>query len=477
MPIQKQREFQNLVTTLAREFINLPLSHVEEGIHDMLGKVGQFIGADRAYIYHFTENATIANMVYEWCSPNTARDIETEQAIPTAPFSDAFERFRQGEPDFIAEVSQMPDERQIEREKLAARGIQSRITIPLFVHDELFGSMGFHAIHQAPDWAGYTVDVLKIVAEIYINVLHRKAVERQMLYQAELLQNVTDAIFSTDVHLVITSWNRACEEIYGYTAEQAIGRTIAEVLKTDYVETSRSEIIKHFIEHHQWEGEVIRYSKDGDPIDILLSVSAILGSNGELQGGVFVNRDISKRKAFEAQQLELALQSERIQILERIISDLSHDIKTPLTNIQLQLYMLGRHKDPTKHEKFIEKMSWHITRLTRLVDDILIMSRLDNSEDLKFEPINLQVMFDDLNTNYSDLAQQKQQALQFNIALGIPNIYGNPVELSRALSNLIENAINYTPEGKTIDIDAFEDEADIVITIEDQGIGIDPRRC
>lgn len=472
MVINQQREFQKLVTTLATEFINLPPEQFDSGINRMLAQIGEFIGADRAYIYQFSDDLSIANMCYEWCSLGIAPDIEGEQNIRTHPFSMVFEKFKQGEADFIPRVLDLPESRIREKALLISRSIQARITLPLFSGDTLVGSMGFHAMKSEPDWADYTVDLLKIVGEIYLNLEKRRLVENQLNYQASLLQNVTDIVIATNLQLTITSWNQAAEHIFGFTEEQVIGKRVETVIKSDFTGVSRGDMIRAFNKDEKWQGEIQHYDKDNNLIDLWVSISAIKDTRGEVLGAVYIYHDLKQRKDAEKHELELRIQAERIQVLEQIMSDLSHDFKTPLAAIKMMVYMLERNKDPVKQGEYIKRMTVQIERLTRLVDDVLTMSRLEKGVELIFAPVKLSSFLKNLSDSYSHLANDKEQKLVLELSSELPTIQANESELNRAFSNLIENALNYTPPGNTITINSFITDDEIVIEIRDTGIGI-----
>ena len=385
-----------------------------------------------------------------------------------------FEKFKRGEADFIPRVDDLEKPRWQERDLLSSRGIKARITLPLFAEDILIGSMGFHAMQSEPDWADYTVDLLIIVGEIYLNLRQRKHIEQQLHFQANLLQDVGDIIVSTDLNMAITSWNKKAEMTYGYSADRVMGKRLNNIIRAEYPDVSRKDIFRLFMANQQWQGEIRHYDKDGQALDLWLSLSGITDASGELTGAVYVYHNLKQRKEAEKHKLEVEIQKGRIEMLEQIIGDLSHDIKTPLASIQLLMYMLGKNKDIAKQAEYLERMARQIERLTRLVDDILTMSRLDKGEELQFGRVNLNSVLQDLTESLDDILASKNQTLTLDFAPDIPLIRGNETELNRAFANLIENAINYSDEGKPLYIQTRLDDASISLEIRDEGDGISP---
>jgi len=125
--------------------------------------------------------------------------------------------------------------------------------------------------------------------------------QQRIKYEAALLKYVNDAIVSMDLDLVIRSWNDAAERLYGWTADEAVGKGLTKLLDSEYPRDSREAAVKSVAESGQYEGEFIHHHKDGTPIIVLSSVSVLEDDNGETIGYVSINRDITGRqKAGEA---------------------------------------------------------------------------------------------------------------------------------------------------------------------------------
>jgi PAS domain S-box-containing protein len=126
-----------------------------------------------------------------------------------------------------------------------------------------------------------------------------KTREQRVEYEAGLLEYVSDAVVSMDMDLVIQSRNKAAEQLYGWTADEAVGRLIVDLLKTEYPKDSREFLIKRLTEAGQYEGEIVHHHRDGTPITVLTSGSVLRNGDGEVTGYVAINRDITDRKKAE----------------------------------------------------------------------------------------------------------------------------------------------------------------------------------
>ncbi|GAC1369471.1 MAG: hypothetical protein NVS2B12_21770 [Ktedonobacteraceae bacterium] len=148
------------------------------------------------------------------------------------------------------------------------------------------------------------------------NVTDQKRAEVQMLYQAQIAQSISDALVVTDMQYVIRSWNRAAEELYGWKAEEVLGKNAADIVPGVYQTDSRSIFQHEITTRGMWKGEVLQSHKDGTARYILASVSIVKDQDGNVLGMVAANRDISERKRREEENKRLLqqLQIERAQL-------------------------------------------------------------------------------------------------------------------------------------------------------------------
>jgi len=146
---------------------------------------------------------------------------------------------------------------------------------------------------------------------VFQDVTEIREAQRQLDQHAKLLELVSDAIISTDMDFVARTWNRGAQEIYGYTAAEAIGRPVREVVPIEYPQQPRPEVIARFLADGWWEGEVRQQRKDGVWLDIHSSITMIRDDEGRPIGAVSVNRDITERKRVQERLREHAESLER----------------------------------------------------------------------------------------------------------------------------------------------------------------------
>jgi PAS domain S-box-containing protein len=132
-----------------------------------------------------------------------------------------------------------------------------------------------------------------------IDITERKKAEETLREQALVIRSAPDAIFSTDSSFVIKSWNKAAERIFGWTAEEVIGKASISIFNIVYPtlnRVTRKQALRELMNTGFWKGEVIYHKKDGSPIPVSVSVSLVKDGKGNIGGTGTIVHDITKRK-------------------------------------------------------------------------------------------------------------------------------------------------------------------------------------
>ncbi len=176
------------------------------------------------------------------------------------------------------------------------------------VEQQLKGRSTFHFInrYQARDgsyhlfeWNGTpSPDGIMLFAAAR-DITEHKRTEDQLRQQSDWLRWVSDAVISTDTNLLITEWNQAAVDIYGWNSEEAIGRNMDELLQTKFVDASQADAQKILTETGLWRGQVSQQTKSGQKLYIEASVTFLRDGSGNITGGITINRDVTQRKQAE----------------------------------------------------------------------------------------------------------------------------------------------------------------------------------
>ncbi len=175
----------------------------------------------------------------------------------------------------------------------------------------------------------------------------------------------------------------------------------------------------------------------------------------------------------------LAEANEQLQSLDKLkskfVSDVSHELRNPITNLSLYLELLEFAK-PEKQPKYFSILRNQVRRLTSLVEEILTLSRLENqSYSHLYQPIDFNYLIQQVIVAHKPRAQNNRIKLLFHPAAPLPPVWGERNQITQIVTNLLDNALNYTAEGTvTVSTELHENdsETEIVLNVSDTGIGI-----
>ena len=320
-------------------------------------------------------------------------------------------------------------------------------------------------------------------------LVFRDVTEQRRTHQLEtqlaaIVRSSDDAIIGKDLNGIITSWNRGAERMYGYSAKEAIGKPITLLIPPDWPNDvpfileriKRGEVVEHY--------ETKRMGKDGKVLDVSLTVSPIHDLNGNIVGASKIARDISERKqkdqervrSLEREQQARAEAEAAVRSRDEFLSVEAHELRTPVTSLRGFAQTLTRQADHTGSlapERMLHALS-HIDvqsrKLTNLVNQLLDISRIEAGRlTLERTPTNLYKLVRDVidqaqaNTQKHSITLHSKSHVQANV---------DPLRIEQVITNLVDNAIKYSPDG-TIAVTITQEDSDLIqITVTDQGIGI-----
>jgi len=211
------------------------------------------------------------------------------------------------------------------------------------------------------------------------DVTEQKQIERQLRYQAQLLENVSDAVMAVDNDYIITSWNRAAEKLYGWTATEVLGKNIYRVLPTTYLNgASEQDAIKAMQSAGKWVGEVVQKRKDGTEVIVEACVSYLRNEKGNIIGMVSINRDITEQKRYAEERQRLYEQLQHLQKMEsigRLAGGVAHDFNNILAAILGNVKMATEKTTDEKVTKYLSRIKAASERASALTQQLLGFAR------------------------------------------------------------------------------------------------------
>ena len=300
--------------------------------------------------------------------------------------------------------------------------------------------------------------------------------------QASLLNLTHDTIFVRDISDVITYWNRGAQELYGWTAEEAIGKTAQQLLRTVFpapVDDIRAELLRT----DRWEGELKKTRADGTEVVVASRWSLRRDERGRAVAILETNNDITERKRWEQEiqslNQELAKRSTELEAinkeLEAFAYSVSHDLRAPLRHMAGYTELLQKKASSALDQKsshYITMMLESAKRMGNLIDDLLSFSRIGRAEAQKTLVSLAQLVRE-------ALTEVRQDTEGRNIAWKIgplPDFYGDRSMLRLVLVNLISNALKFTRTRPQAEIEigcAHGGGDELIIFVRDNGVGFD----
>jgi two-component system, sensor histidine kinase len=259
------------------------------------------------------------------------------------------------------------------------------------------------------------------------------------------------------------------ERLYGWSRAEAIGPISHDLLKTEFP-TSRSEIEAEFLRAGHWTGELTHRTRDGRPI-IVASHWALHEEPGQPSWVIEVNNDVSTLKAVEA-ELRYAKQAAEhaAQSKSRLLAAVGHDLKQPLTVIQIALQLLGRQLSAPDQQNLLARGERCCETLATALDTLLEASRLESGAvKPRIEAFPIQRVLDEIRQQFELPTSAK--GLSFQIVPSAARVYSDPKMLGSILQNLVDNALKYTVRGSVV-VSCQAQDGILLVKVQDTGIGI-----
>ena len=188
--LRLRSRFDDLITTISTEFINLACEEIDGGINNALKAIGEFSSVDRSYVFVFDEDKATQFNTHEWCSEGIEPQIEyLQEGISTDNSQGWIETLSHLEHIYIPSVANLPEDADTtEKEVLQAQGIKSLIIVPMAVGKVLIGFVGFDSVYSETTWSAESISLLKMVGDIFANALTRKQAEGNLLEAYEKME-------------------------------------------------------------------------------------------------------------------------------------------------------------------------------------------------------------------------------------------------------------------------------------------------
>jgi PAS domain S-box-containing protein/excisionase family DNA binding protein len=356
-------------------------------------------------------------------------------------------------------------------------------------HSLVIPTEGYTALKTADAHLREIARLQQRAASLEAEFDERERVEMAALRLAAIVESSDDAIIGKNLDGIIMDWNGGAERLYGYTAAEVIGRPISLLIPRDrpdelpsiMEQLRRGERIEHY--------ETERVTKTGQRISVSVTISPIRNAAGRLVGASAIARDISERRQLELEREELLVREQQaraaseaaVRVRDEFLSIASHELRSPLATVKGHAQMALRRLDrdgqlePKRATEAFQAIASQSDKLNRLIDQLLNVSRLENGKlQLERQTMDVVAVVEQVVSNA--LARCDGHL----ISLVAPHSIAaevDPLRLEQVLTNLLDNAIKYSPEGGGIEVEVSRPLADaLAIAIRDHGPGVPPEK-
>jgi PAS domain S-box-containing protein len=315
---------------------------------------------------------------------------------------------------------------------------------------------------------------------VWTDITERKRAEGRLREQADIINRAHDAVIVRDFTSdLVTVWNSGAERLYGWSANEAIGRPMGELIFAE--SNDRETLLEQLVSTGEFHGEITHRAKDGREVIVDARATLIRNDDGTPRSVLGINTNITEQKKFETQ----LLRAQRLESIGTLASGVAHDLNNILVPILMATPIL--RDDPPKQErlKFLDIVESSAHRGAQIVRQVLTFARGAGGDRVLLQPVYLLAEIAKIIEETFSKAIRVRTSYPEDLWL----IEGDPTQLHQVLLNLCLNARDSMPEGGNLSLNAENFDVDenyatmtpglkpgshVLINVSDTGSGISP---
>jgi PAS domain S-box-containing protein len=328
------------------------------------------------------------------------------------------------------------------------------------------------------DSAHLTRLVEEQTAELREEIVQRRKAEEESRHRAALLDKAHEAIMLLDVNGCVQFWNRGAQRLYGWTANELLGRALGGILHDEH-HPAPSDALRTALEKGEWAGELVQLTKDGKERNVQSSWTVVLDDDGIPRGILTINVDVTERKKLEAK----FLRTQRLESIGMLAGGIAHDLNNLVGPILMAVGILREKLTGGNEERMLGLIESGARRSIDVVQQVLAFSRGTSGMKVPLQPKHLlREMHDMARSSFSP-------SIDFSLLYPpkLSLVQGDATQLHQVIMNLCVNARDAMPNGGSIVLRADDvtiDEAYAVmlgearpgkyvrLSVKDTGVGI-----
>lgn len=360
---------------------------------------------------------------------------------------------------------------------LADYGVESYAGIPLFDRSGTVAGIMVVFFSIPLQDASLVQSTLQIFAARAASEMDRQQAEERIREQASLLDKARDAILVRDLDHRVMYWNKSAERLYGWTVEEAVGRSVEELLYRDT--RAFHEACAQVVLAGEWVGELIQYDRHGRELVVEGRWTLLRDAMNQPASILAINTDITEHKQLEQQ----FLRSQRLESIGTLAGGIAHDLNNVLAPISMSLELLRADVHTERGKELLDTLEASARRGAEMVSQVLSFARgmAGRREEVQFKHL-----VNDVDRIVRDTFP-KNIILETRVARNLRTLHADPTQLHQVLINLCVNARDAMPGGgrirltvDNVDLDTTQAASDpearpgpfLRVEVEDQGCGI-----
>jgi len=287
----------------------------------------------------------------------------------------------------------------------------------------------------------------------------------QLLRLEAIIEASLDAIYAIDTDGIIQSWNKAAEQIFGFSKEEIIGKSI-RVLAFSEQKEEMDHIIDVIKQGKTYSYETVRQKKDGQLVAVFITLAPMRDNTGKVIGSSAVARDVTEHRKLEKEIAQL----DKLNTIVELASVISHEVRQPMTTVRGFLQHLYNKTEDEKFREYFDLMIEEIDRTNSILQGFNSIAQ--NKECVRTR-CNLSAIIKTLSPLLETDAVSQGKTVKFDLKK-TPDILANSNEIRQIILNLTRNALEAMSFGGCVTIRTYQKDTKSVLEVQDQGTGIKP---
>lgn len=353
----------------------------------------------------------------------------------------------------------------------------------------LWGPVSFYLVKIASKMPGYvggesrgTLDVFygsleeikKALANTQAALQYSEQERRkEEAYFRQISENIDEALWLSKPNQNHAFFvNTAYENIWGRSAKDIYSNpnSFIDSIHPEDRERVTGLFTKDNPQNYEVKYRIIR--PDGTIRWVHDRIFPIFNEDGVVYRIAGISSDITDSKLAEKAQLDLNLEREKVKLMREFVGEASHDLKSPLTSINLKIHQIAKAETPEKQAQYLNELGALSKRMSQMIDDLLTLARLDQIVEQAHTQFNVNEVLNEISDMLRPVIEDKKINVVWELAETPPILVADKEDIARALTNVIENALHYTPESGLVKLQTELKSAQVIIEVSDTGVGI-----